>query len=111
MRAGDAAEPGPDLSDEGDGLCRGSGGCRSRDDGPGGGSVSPSIHPTALIDPSAELGKGVAVGPYTIVGPNVMVGDGCRLGARVTLQRNVRLAGDGFVGAGSVPGGGPRGPT
>ncbi len=32
------------------------------------------IHPTAIIDPSAELGDGVAVGPYAIVGPRVTLG-------------------------------------
>ena len=70
--------------------------------------MNPSIHPTALIDPSAELGKGVTVGPYTIIGPNVVVGDGCRLAPRVTLQRNVRLADDVYVGDGSVLGGDPQ---
>jgi UDP-N-acetylglucosamine acyltransferase len=70
--------------------------------------VTPSIHPTALIDPSAELGSGVTVGPFVIIGPNVSVGDRCRLGPRVTLQRNVRLADGVFVGDGSVLGGDPQ---
>jgi UDP-N-acetylglucosamine acyltransferase len=70
--------------------------------------VSPTIHPTALIDPSAELGKGVIIGPYVIVGPNVIIGDRCRLGARATLQRNVRLAEDVLIGDGSILGGDPQ---
>jgi UDP-N-acetylglucosamine acyltransferase len=70
--------------------------------------VSSSIHPTALIDPSAELGVGVSVGPYAIIGPRVSVGDRCRLGPRVTLQRNVRLAEDVSVGDGSILGGDPQ---
>jgi UDP-N-acetylglucosamine acyltransferase len=66
------------------------------------------IHPTALIDPSAELGRGVSIGPYAIVGPRVTVGDRCRIGPRATLQRNVRL-GDGVsVGDGSILGGDPQ---
>jgi UDP-N-acetylglucosamine acyltransferase len=70
--------------------------------------VSCTIHPTALIDPSAELGDGVAVGPYAIIGPQVSVGDRCRLGPRVTLQRNVRLAEDVSIGDGSILGGDPQ---
>jgi UDP-N-acetylglucosamine acyltransferase len=68
----------------------------------------PSIHPTALVDPAAELGRDVAVGPFTIIGPNVIVGDGCRLGPRVTLHRNVRLADEVTIGDGTILGGDPQ---
>jgi UDP-N-acetylglucosamine acyltransferase len=70
--------------------------------------VTPLIHSTALIDPTAELGRGVAVGPYSIIGPNVVVADGCRLGPRVTLTRNVRLGERVSVGDGSILGGDPQ---
>jgi UDP-N-acetylglucosamine acyltransferase len=70
--------------------------------------VRTTVHPTALIDPSAELGQGVSVGPFSIIGPNVLVGDRCRLGPRVTLQRNVRLAEGVSVGDGSILGGDPQ---
>ena len=29
------------------------------------------IHPTAIIDPRADIGKGVKIGPYAVIGPNV----------------------------------------
>jgi UDP-N-acetylglucosamine acyltransferase len=70
--------------------------------------VSSTIHSTALIDRSAELGAGVSVGPYAIIGPQVIIGDRCRLGPRVTLQRNVRLAEDVSIGDGSILGGDPQ---
>ncbi len=44
------------------------------------------IHPTAIVDPRAELGEGVTVGPYSIIGPNVRLGDGCRVGSMVLLD-------------------------
>ena len=66
------------------------------------------IHPTALIDPSAELGVGVTIGPWAIVGPGVTIGDRCRIGPRATLQRNVRLADGVSVGDGSILGGDPQ---
>lgn len=49
------------------------------------------IHPTAVIDPSAVLGRDVAVGPHAVIGAGVRVGDrsavgsGCYLGPGVTL--------------------------
>jgi UDP-N-acetylglucosamine acyltransferase len=70
--------------------------------------VSPAIHPTAMVDPSVELGSGVTVGPYVIIGPNVIVGDHCRIGPRATLQRNVLLAEEVSVGDGSILGGDPQ---
>ena len=70
--------------------------------------MSASIHPTVLIDASAEIGAGVSIGPYAIVGPRVIVGDRCRLGPRVTLQQNVRLADEVSVGDGSILGGDPQ---
>jgi UDP-N-acetylglucosamine acyltransferase len=70
--------------------------------------VTTAIHPTAIIDPLAELGEGVRVGPWAMIGPNVRVGDRCRLGPRVHLQRNVRLADDVSVGDGSILGGDPQ---
>jgi UDP-N-acetylglucosamine acyltransferase len=66
------------------------------------------IHPTALIDPSAELGDKVAIGPFAIIGPGVTVGDRCRIGARTTLQQNVRLSEDVLIGEGSILGGDPQ---
>ena len=39
------------------------------------------IHPTAIVDPTAELGEGVAVGPFAVVGAEVRLGDGCSVGA------------------------------
>jgi len=44
------------------------------------------IHPTALIDPAAEIGSDVEIGPYCIVGAGVRLGDGCRLQSMVRLE-------------------------
>ena len=53
------------------------------------------IHPTAIIDPNAEIGAGVKVGPYSIVGAGVKLGDG------VELMSHVVVAGTTSVGAGT----------
>jgi UDP-N-acetylglucosamine acyltransferase len=70
--------------------------------------VSAAIHPTAMVDPLAEIGVGVRIGPYAIVGPQVTVGDRCRIGPRATLQQNVVLAEGVSVGDGSILGGDPQ---
>jgi len=37
--------------------------------------MSTSIHPTAIVDSKASLGKGVKIGPNCLVGPKVVLGD------------------------------------
>ena len=82
---------------------------RSRDAGSRGRPVTTTrIHPTAIIDPGAELGVDVEVGPWALVGPGVEVGDHCRLGPRVTLQQHVRLASGVRLGEGTLVGGDPQ---
>ncbi|OYT88615.1 MAG: acyl-[acyl-carrier-protein]--UDP-N-acetylglucosamine O-acyltransferase [Burkholderiales bacterium PBB6] len=44
------------------------------------------IHPTALIDPAAELDSTVAVGAYSIVGPHVRVGAGTVIGPHCVVE-------------------------
>lgn len=70
--------------------------------------MSANVHPTALVDDSAELGADVEVGAFAIVGPKCVVGDGSVIGARATLERNVKLGTGVKVGTGSVLGGDPQ---
>ncbi len=44
------------------------------------------IHPTAVIDPGAELGVGVQIGPYCCVDGDVTLGDGVRLISHVVVS-------------------------
>ena len=66
------------------------------------------IHRTALVDPTAQLGRDVSVGPYAILGPHVLVGDGSTIGTHAVLERNVRLGPGVRVGTGSILGGDPQ---
>lgn len=49
------------------------------------------IHPTALIDPSAELEADVEVGPYSIVGPGTRLGRATVLGPHVVVAARTRM--------------------
>lgn len=50
-----------------------------------------AIHPTAIVDDGAVIGKDVVVGPFCVVGPNVRIGDGCRLKSHVVLSGRTDL--------------------
>ena len=56
-----------------------------------------AIHPTAIIDPKAELADGVEIGPYSIVEHDVSIGAGtvigphCVVGAGTTLGKGNQL--------------------
>ena len=86
----------------------------------------PGIHPTAVLDASAEVGEGVHLGPYVTIGRNVRLGaysvllshvaiyegaqigahffahshavvrEHCILGEHVTLQNGAIIGSDGF---------------
>ena len=51
----------------------------------------PDIHPTAIIDASAELSAGVRVGPYCIVGPHVTIGEGTELRGHTVVESHTRI--------------------
>src|ERR1019366_5540137 len=89
-------------------------------------AYEPGIHPTAVIDPSAQIGEGAHIGAYVVVGKDVRLGDnatllphvviyqgvqagshlfahahavireGCVLGDHVTLENGVIVGADGF---------------
>jgi len=44
-----------------------------------------NIHPTAVIDPAAQLGPGTVVGPYCVIAAQVSLGENCWLQHHVTL--------------------------
>ena len=49
------------------------------------------IHPTAIVDPGAELDSSVEVGPYAIIEKNVQIAAGCIIGPRVLIASGARL--------------------
>lgn len=66
------------------------------------------IHPTAIIDPAAELGEGVQVGPYAIIGPGVRVGARTRIGPHVLIERDTLVGEECRISNGAVLGTDPQ---
>lgn len=66
------------------------------------------IHPTAVIDPTAELGASVLVGPYAVIGPNVLIGDGTVIGPHVLIERDTTVGIGCEIAKGAVLGTDPQ---
>lgn len=49
------------------------------------------IHPTAIIDSNARLGKNVSVGAYSIIGEHVEIGDDSWIGPHVVINGHTRI--------------------
>jgi UDP-3-O-[3-hydroxymyristoyl] glucosamine N-acyltransferase len=55
------------------------------------------IHPTAVIDSSAEVGEGVWVGAHAVIGPNAVIGARVRIYPNATIYDNVRIGEDSVI--------------
>ncbi|MBX3191125.1 MAG: acyl-ACP--UDP-N-acetylglucosamine O-acyltransferase [Labilithrix sp.] len=68
----------------------------------------PRIHPTAVVDPRAELASDVEIGPYCVVGPGVRVGAGTRLLAHVVVSGHTVIGEGNVAHPFAVVGGDPQ---
>ncbi len=67
----------------------------------------PAIHPTAIIDPAAELDSSVSVGAYSVIGAHVKVAAETRIGAHCVIEGHTTIGRDNqifqFNSLGGVP--------
>ena len=49
------------------------------------------IHPSAVVDPEAQLGNGVDIGPLAVIEAGAQIGDGARIGAHCVIGRNATV--------------------
>ncbi len=52
------------------------------------------IHPTAIVDPKAQLDSDVEIGPYSIIGGDVSIAAGTRVGAHVVINGHTSIGRD-----------------
>ena len=50
-----------------------------------------NIHPTAIVDPKAQLDSSASVGPYTVIGPNVRLGAGTTVGPHCVIEGHTSI--------------------
>ncbi|XDA99880.1 UDP-3-O-(3-hydroxymyristoyl)glucosamine N-acyltransferase [Sulfitobacter sp. LCG007] len=55
------------------------------------------IHPSAVIDPTAELGEGVSVGPFTVISAGARIGARSVIGPQCFIGWNATLGEDAFL--------------
>jgi UDP-N-acetylglucosamine acyltransferase len=70
--------------------------------------AAPSIHPTAIVDPSARIGANVGIGAYCVIGAHVEIGDGSRIGAHCTVEGPTRIGRDNRFHGHAAIGGDPQ---
>ena len=67
-----------------------------------------TIHPTAVIEPGAELGAGVTVGPFCHIEADARVGDRVELSSHVVVHRGVTVGEGCKVSSMAILGGPPQ---
>jgi UDP-N-acetylglucosamine acyltransferase len=67
-----------------------------------------SIHPTAIVDPAAELAADVSVGPYAVIGAGVQIGTGTSVGAHCVLEGPMRIGRDNRIFSHAAIGAAPQ---
>ena len=65
-------------------------------------AYAPGVHPTAVLDPSAEIGEGAHIGAYAVVGPGVRLGPHATLLPHVVLYPGVQAGSHFFAHAHAV---------
>ena len=59
--------------------------------------IAEGIHPTAVIDPSAEIGEGARIGPFVVIGRGARIGAGARIASHVSIGAGAKIGGDAMI--------------
>lgn len=63
---------------------------------------APGVHPTAVVHPTARVGKNVYLGPYVVIDEDAEIGDNAVLLAHVVIYRGARIGSNFFAHAHAV---------
>jgi UDP-N-acetylglucosamine acyltransferase len=70
--------------------------------------ISAKVHPTAIVDPKAQIAHDVEVGPFSIVGPQATIGKKTIVQSHVVIDGEVEIGCDNLIGHGAVIGAPPQ---
>jgi UDP-3-O-[3-hydroxymyristoyl] glucosamine N-acyltransferase len=62
--------------------------------------VFPGVHPSAVIDPTAKIGRQVSIGPFCWIGPETRIGDHSRLVSHISIGAEVEIGENTLLHAG-----------
>jgi len=56
------------------------------------------IHPTAVVENKAEIGRNVEIGPHAYIGPQVTIGEDCTIGHSSHIEGRVTIGKNNIIG-------------
>ena len=71
---------------------------RLMDPGP---EIAPGIHPSAIVDPTAEIGADAAIGPFVVIGRGARIGARARIASHTAIAEEARIGDDALIHAGT----------
>ncbi|WP_138465027.1 UDP-3-O-(3-hydroxymyristoyl)glucosamine N-acyltransferase [Poseidonocella sp. HB161398] len=71
---------------------------RALDPGP---AIAAGIHPSAVIDPTAEIGEGACIGPLAVIGPRTRIGARARIAPHATVAEDCEIGDDVLLSSGA----------
>ena len=63
-------------------------------------SFEPAIHPSAVIDPTANVAHDVLVGAHVVIGPHTIIGNRVQIHPNVAIAENVTIGSDSVIHSG-----------
>jgi UDP-N-acetylglucosamine acyltransferase len=66
------------------------------------------VHPTAIVDPGAKIGRDVVIGPFSMIGPEATIGDRTIVQSNVVIESRVTIGSGNFIGHGAIIGTAPQ---
>jgi UDP-3-O-[3-hydroxymyristoyl] glucosamine N-acyltransferase len=62
-------------------------------------TITPGVHPTAVLAPDAEIAPTAAIGAHAVIGAGVRIGERTSIGPSCTIGAGVRIGADGLLHA------------
>ena len=66
------------------------------------------IHPSAIVDPGAQIGADVEIGPFAVIGPQVGIGERTVVQSHAVIEAEVAIGTGNFIGHGAIIGAPPQ---
>jgi len=66
------------------------------------------IHPTAIVDPGAQIGANTEIGPFSVIGAQAVIGERTEIQSHVVIEGDVSIGAGNLVGHGAIIGAPPQ---
>ncbi len=63
-------------------------------------ALIPAIHPSAVIDPTANVAQDVFIGAHVVIGPDAIIGNRVQIHPNATIANNVTIGSDSVIHSG-----------